>query len=161
AVAAQPTVLLSPGSIRSRCASPHDTLAGYSGDGREGGTVARDRERGDAGTDLLPNVGPQSARNCARLVRPGVGSTCSMKLPRFQCEHMPWQEVPEIVGNCRVFGRIMYCGEKCWIEGALLLPSGENVSACLPSRASRVRVPSPAPSVKIPGPKASPEIGAR
>src|SRR5262249_13365797 len=115
AVAAQPTVLLSPGSIRSRCASPHDTRAGYSGGGREGGTVARDRERGDAGTDLLPNVGPQSARNCARLVRPGVGSTCSMKLPRLQCEHMPWQEVPEIVGNCRVFGRIMYCGEKCWI----------------------------------------------
>src|SRR5262245_4643933 len=74
---------------------------------------------------------------------------------------MPWQEVPETPSNCRVFGRIMYCGEKFWIQGDTLLPSGENACACLPSRASRVRVPSPAPSLKNPGLKASPEIGAR
>src|SRR5258708_13058988 len=58
---------------------------------------------------------------------------------------MPWQEVPETLGNCRVFGRILYCGEKCWIERDSLRPSGENVSVSLPSRASRLQTPSPTP----------------
>jgi hypothetical protein len=55
---------------------------------------------------------------------------------RLQSEHMPWQEGPETLGNCRVFGRILYCGEKCWIEGDSLLPGGENVSICLPRELS-------------------------
>jgi hypothetical protein len=43
------------------------------------------------------------------------------------------------LGNCRVSGRIMYCGEKCWIEEALQFPSGEHVGICLPREASRLR----------------------
>src|SRR5262249_6375988 len=68
------------------------------------------------------------------------------KCSRLKSKHMPWQEVLQTLGNCHIFGRIMYCGEKCWIQRDSLLPGDENVSACLPSRASRVRVPSPAPS---------------
>jgi hypothetical protein len=32
-------------------------------------------------------------------------------------EEYAWQEGLETIGNCRDFGRIPYCGEKCWIEG--------------------------------------------
>jgi hypothetical protein len=58
---------------------------------------------------------------------------------RLQSEHMPWQEVVITLGNCRVFGRILYWGEKRWIQGDSLLAGGENVRACLPREASRLQ----------------------
>src|SRR5260370_23392219 len=98
--------------------------------------------------NVLRETGPSTCRVLA--------SFCSSKLKR-----MPWQEVLQTLGNCPISSRTMYCGEKCWIQRDSLLAGGENVSICLPSRASRVRVPSPAPSQENPGPQALPENGAR
>jgi hypothetical protein len=29
-----------------------------------------------------------------------------------KCEHMSWQEALQTRGNCRIFDRLLYCGEK-------------------------------------------------